>query len=141
MNESEFWFPLLLTFLAGISTGIGSLISLFIKKFKKSYLRFCLGFSAGVMIYVSFVELFSSSVSEIGFLRGNIAFFSGMLLFFFVFGTFSSEPLNLFPLSILFSGDISLSNEESGTHLNFKNQKVEVMSLFCGFSEFNIIFH
>jgi hypothetical protein len=42
-------------------------------------------------------------------------------------------------LSILFSGDISLSNEESGTHLNFKNQKVEVMSLFYGFSELNIV--
>ncbi len=79
MDESRFWFPLLLTFIAGISTGIGSLISLFTKTFNKSYLQFCLGFSAGVMIYVSFVELLSSSVSEIGFLKGNIAFFSGIL--------------------------------------------------------------
>ena len=42
-------------------------------------------------------------------------------------------------LAISLSGGISLSNEESGTHLNFKNQKVEVMSLFYGFSEFNIV--
>jgi hypothetical protein len=49
-----------------------------------------------------------------------------------VFGAFSSEPLNLFSLAILFSEGISLSNEESGTHLNKKNLFVEVMSLFYG---------
>ncbi len=56
-----------------------------------------------------------------------------------VFGAFSFEPLILFPLAILFSGGLSLSKEESGTHLNFKNQKVEVMSLFYGFLEFYIV--
>jgi hypothetical protein len=55
-----------------------------------------------------------------------------------VFSVFSSEPLNLFLLVILFSGNLSLSKEESGTHLNFKNQKVEVMSLFYGFLDFYI---
>jgi hypothetical protein len=51
-----------------------------------------------------------------------ILFFSFRISLFFYF---------LIALPILFSGDLSLSNEESGTHLNFKNQKVEVMSLFC----------
>ena len=76
---SEIWIPLALTFLAGISTIIGSLISLFIKNFKKSYLYFSLGLSAGVMIYVSFVELLAGSVRDIGFLYGNLAFFAGIL--------------------------------------------------------------
>ncbi|MEA1924705.1 MAG: zinc transporter ZupT [Candidatus Altiarchaeota archaeon] len=79
MDTSQIWLPLLLTFLAGIATGIGSLISLFIKKLKKSYLCFSLGFSAGVMIYVSFAELLSSAVADIGFLMGNTAFFAGII--------------------------------------------------------------
>ncbi|VVB60718.1 Zinc transporter ZupT [uncultured archaeon] len=43
-------FAFLLTLLAGLSTGIGSLIAYFIKKPKTIYLSFSLGFSAGVMI-------------------------------------------------------------------------------------------
>lgn len=48
---------LLLTILAGFSTGIGSAIAYFIKKPKIVYLSFSLGLSAGVMIYISPDEL------------------------------------------------------------------------------------
>ena len=47
----------LLTVLAGLSTGIGSAIAYFIRKPKITYLSFSLGVSAGVMIYISFMEL------------------------------------------------------------------------------------
>ena len=47
---------LILTTVAGLSTGIGSAIAYFIKKPKVIYLSFSLGFSAGVMIYISFIE-------------------------------------------------------------------------------------
>jgi len=47
---------LLLTVLAGLSTGIGSTIAYFIKKLKLIYLSFLLGLSAGVMIYISFKQ-------------------------------------------------------------------------------------
>ncbi|MEA3255735.1 MAG: zinc transporter ZupT [Candidatus Altiarchaeota archaeon] len=79
LEDTEIWLPLLLTFLAGIATGIGSLISLFINEFKRSYLCFSLGFSAGVMIYISFAELLSLAVSDVGFLMGNTAFFAGII--------------------------------------------------------------
>ncbi|RMF55137.1 zinc transporter ZupT [Candidatus Woesearchaeota archaeon] len=79
METSNIWIPFLLTFLAGISTGFGSLISLFIKDFKETYLHFSLGLSAGVMIYVSFAELLASAVNDVGFLKANIAFFVGIL--------------------------------------------------------------
>lgn len=46
-----------LTILAGLSTGIGSLIAFFSKDLNKRFLSAALGFSAGVMIYVSFVEI------------------------------------------------------------------------------------
>jgi len=73
-------FAFLLTLLAGLSTGIGSLIAYFIKKPKTIYLSFSLGFSAGVMIYVSFVELLPRAVSAVGQITSVIAFFIGILL-------------------------------------------------------------
>jgi len=72
--------PLLLSFLAGIFTVIGSLLTFFISDFKKSYLRFFLGVSCGVMVYVSLVELLPASIRTIGFLKGQVAFFAGILL-------------------------------------------------------------
>jgi ZIP family zinc transporter len=57
MNE-----PILLAFLlttfAGLSTGIGSALAFFSKRTNRSFLSVSLGFSAGVMIYVSLVEIF-----------------------------------------------------------------------------------
>lgn len=79
INAITLWFPLLLTFLAGISTGFGSLISLFIREYKRPYLQFSLGLSAGVMVYVSFAELLASAIKTIGFPSANVAFFSGIL--------------------------------------------------------------
>lgn len=71
---------LLLTLIAGISTGFGSIISFFIKKPKIKYLCFSLGLSAGVMIYVSFVELLPASFNSIGEIWGLYAFFVGMII-------------------------------------------------------------
>lgn len=75
---SQILVALFLTVLAGLSTGIGALIAYFIKEPKYSYLSLFLGFSAGVMIYVSFVELLSKSIETIGFLSANISFFGGI---------------------------------------------------------------
>ena len=47
----------LLTLFAGLSTGIGSILAFFTKKTNKTFLSVSLGFSAGVMVYVSFVEI------------------------------------------------------------------------------------
>jgi ZIP family zinc transporter len=50
-----------LTLFAGLSTGIGSALAFFARKTNTRFLSVSLGFSAGVMIYISFVELFSES--------------------------------------------------------------------------------
>jgi len=71
--------PLLLSFLAGISTTIGGLIAFFIKKFKTSYLSLILGFSVGVMIFISFVQFLMTSIKNIGFLYANVGFFVGIV--------------------------------------------------------------
>jgi len=79
MNFHSFIIPLTLAFLAGLSTTIGSTVFFLIKDFKKSYLSYFMGFSAGVMIYLSFVELFPRSVESVGMLKTNIFFFLGFL--------------------------------------------------------------
>ncbi|MBW3000069.1 zinc transporter ZupT [Candidatus Woesearchaeota archaeon] len=91
--------PLLLTFIAGISTGFGSIISLFIKKLRHSYLSFMMGFSAGVLIYVSFVELLGSAINDVGFVFANLSFFLGILFIltidFFIPHEYIEERVNL----------------------------------------------
>lgn len=47
-----------LTLFAGLATGIGSLVALFVRETDYRFLSISTGFSAGVMLYVSFVEIF-----------------------------------------------------------------------------------
>ncbi|MEA2086200.1 MAG: zinc transporter ZupT [Chloroflexota bacterium] len=77
--EINLAFAMLLTALAGLSTGIGSAIAFFIRTPKYSYLSVLLGFSAGVMIYISFTELLGTAIADVGFATANIAFFIGIL--------------------------------------------------------------
>lgn len=77
-----------LSLFAGLSTGIGGLILLFFKKINTKILSVALGFSAGVMIYVSFVEILPEATKHLGQAYGSkkgdwvtfIAFFVGMFL-------------------------------------------------------------
>jgi ZIP family zinc transporter len=77
-------FALLLALLAGLSTGIGSIIAYFIRKPNPKFMSLILGFSAGVMIFVSFAELLHVSIENIGFLRANIGFFVGLAFIAFL---------------------------------------------------------
>jgi ZIP family zinc transporter len=58
MDISSVLYAFSLTLIAGLSTGIGSALSLLTKRTNTKFLSVALGFSAGVMIYVSFVEIF-----------------------------------------------------------------------------------
>ncbi|WP_455717967.1 zinc transporter ZupT [Anaerosporobacter sp.] len=81
-------FAFVLTLLAGLSTGIGSCIAFIAKKTNKKFLSISLGFSAGVMIYVSMIEIFFKAqdalTTEMGERAGSwvtvVAFFGGMFL-------------------------------------------------------------
>ncbi|MBW6491739.1 MAG: zinc transporter ZupT [Lentimicrobium sp.] len=86
MNPENILFAFGLTLFAGLATGIGSLMSFLSKKFNPKFLAGSLGFSAGVMIYVSFVEIFVKAKESLtaahGLKAGNIytvsAFFAGI---------------------------------------------------------------
>jgi len=84
--ENNVFFALGLTLFAGLSTGIGSLIGFMSKEFNPRFLTIALGFSAGVMIYVSMIEIFvkardSLSVSygdKMGYVLTVVSFFAGI---------------------------------------------------------------
>ena len=88
INSEHVWAALLLTLIAGLSTGIGSLMAFLPRTKGKKFLSVSLGFSAGVMIYVSMVEIFSKSKNILSLNYGDklglticvASFFFGILL-------------------------------------------------------------
>ena len=54
---SAVWTAFGLTLFAGMATGIGSAIAFFARRTNHRFLSLATGFSAGVMLYVSFVEI------------------------------------------------------------------------------------
>ena len=75
-----------LTVFAGLSTGIGSAVACFAHHTNVRFLSVALGFSAGVMIYISLVEIFHKALAELQESLGSFAghwvaiasFFGGM---------------------------------------------------------------
>ncbi len=88
MPESNILYALLLTLFAGLSTGIGSAIALVARHTNKKFLSFSLGLSAGVMIYISFVEILAASRADLAGIMGaktgnlvaTLSFFGGILI-------------------------------------------------------------
>lgn len=98
---SDFWFAILLTTLAGLSTSVGAFISLFVRAPGALFMSVALGFSAGVMVLVSFVELLPQGIDGIGFAWAHAAFFGGVLAMYGIdvliphsFGAEEQEGLN-----------------------------------------------
>jgi ZIP family zinc transporter len=73
---------LLLSTLAGLSTTIGSLLAIFVRKPGSRFMALTLGFSAGVMILLSFMELLAHGIETVGFVPAYAAFFVGMFIMF-----------------------------------------------------------
>jgi ZIP family zinc transporter len=77
-----------LTLFAGLSTGVGSALAFFIKNTNYRFLSVSMGFSAGVMVYVSFVEIMVVAKDSLTAQWGGVAgawgtaagFFGGMAL-------------------------------------------------------------
>ena len=83
--DAHLWQQLLfggaLSLLAGLSTGIGAAVALFIRKPDTRLLTLALGASAGVMVYISFMELMPTASDMLGSPRHwlpTLLFFGGM---------------------------------------------------------------
>jgi zinc transporter, ZIP family len=85
---SDVWIAFGLTVFAGMATGIGSIIAFTAKRTNYRFLSISTGFSAGVMLYVSFVEIFYKGVDALVAVYGESAghwinaasFFGGMFV-------------------------------------------------------------
>ncbi|MGC9372315.1 MAG: zinc transporter ZupT [Thermovirgaceae bacterium] len=100
-------FALGITTLAGLATGVGSAIAFFAKRTNYRFLSISTGFSAGVMLYVSFIEIFYKGQEAFVDAYGNywghwgnvVSFFGGML-FIGIIDNFVPEaenPHTVFP--------------------------------------------
>lgn len=67
-----------LTLFAGLATGIGSLVAFVAKRTNTKFLSFSLGFSAGVMVYISFMELVPEAGKVLNDLQLVLSFFGGI---------------------------------------------------------------
>ena len=83
MTENNFLLAFGLTMIAGLATGIGSLIALIAKRANSKFLCASLGFSAGVMLYVSFMDLLPQAKDELIQLMGDKKGTLSLLLAFF----------------------------------------------------------
>ncbi len=85
--DSTVVFAFLLTLGAGLSTGLGSALGLLNRGFSPRVLTLALSFSAGVMLYVSFVEIFPKARQSLSSALGStpgywatvLAFFGGIV--------------------------------------------------------------
>ena len=92
ISSSQILYSLLLTLIAGLATGVGSFIAFFFKHSNRKFLSFALGFSGGVMIYISMTELLPEAQHTLtgiyparsGLLLALAAFFGGILIAFLI---------------------------------------------------------
>lgn len=114
-----------LTLIAGLATGIGSMLAFFTSTTNTKFLSWMLGFSAGVMIYVSMVEIFVKAkdalVGSLGNQMGNWltvgGFFFGIILIALI-DKFVPEQGN--PHELKKVEDISKSNGVKTDHALLK---------------------
>jgi Predicted divalent heavy-metal cations transporter len=98
MEIKNIAFALLMSTVAGLSTGVGGIIAFSAKKTNVKFLSVSLGFSAGVMVFISLVELYPSArdmLSTLGAFWGELAavaaFFAGILFMGFIERVLPSE--------------------------------------------------
>lgn len=93
MDSSRLLFAFGITLFAGLATGIGGLIAFFAKRTKTTFLAFSLGFSAGVMIFISFTEILTEAgrLMEMNYDRNTAAW---LTFLFFVAGIALSATID-----------------------------------------------
>ena len=88
--QENYLFAILITFLAGLSTTIGATLAFFTRYNNKNILSIGLGFSAGVMIYVSFIEILAKSRALFAEIYNHAALAEFLMVACFFLGIFIS---------------------------------------------------
>ncbi|KAI0496473.1 hypothetical protein KFK09_022790 [Dendrobium nobile] len=89
--DSQILVALALSFVGGLSTSAGALLVILNPTPNLKMLGLLQGFAAGLMLSISFFDLAHNALNSIGFLRGNLWFFAGVLFFAFIVN-FIPEP-------------------------------------------------
>ncbi len=109
MNNLKEIIPIFLSFLAGLSTIIGAFLVFFSKDRSKKLITFALSFSAGVMITISFTDLFPTAEETLcktyGKLNGCI-----LSILFLLVGALMAFLIDMFIPS---EEDIGISNSKN----------------------------
>ena len=86
--EQNVLFALSLSFLAGAAAIVGGFLSFFVKRDNMKHLSICMGFSAGMMIFIAFMELLPEAIEKLSDIypllqakwMAMAAFFGGIFL-------------------------------------------------------------
>lgn len=89
--DSQVLVALGLSLVGGLSTSIGALFVILSKAPNLKILGLLQGFAAGLMLSISFLDLAHNAINSIGFLKGNLWFFAGVI-FFAIVANFIPEP-------------------------------------------------
>ncbi|XP_022957635.1 zinc transporter ZTP29-like [Cucurbita moschata] len=81
---SQVLVALALSLVGGFSTSLGALLVILSGAPNLKMLGLLQGFAAGLMLSISFLDLAHNAINSIGFLKGNLWFFAGVILFAFV---------------------------------------------------------
>ncbi|BAF22665.2 Os08g0100200 [Oryza sativa Japonica Group] len=86
---------LALSLIGGLSTSLGALLAILNCAPNNKTLGMLQGFATGLMLSMSFFDLAYDAVNAIGFLKGNLWFFAGALLFSTIAEVFPEPDCNL----------------------------------------------
>ncbi|CAA7407949.1 unnamed protein product [Spirodela intermedia] len=122
--DSQVLVALGLSLVGGLSTSLGALFVVINQAPNLKLLGLLQGFAAGLMLSISFLDLAHNAINSIGFLKGNIWFFSGVLFFAFIVN-FIPEP------TLLSSNDVSTQQKDedgSGKDMMKKHRRQVLFS-------------
>jgi ZIP family zinc transporter len=76
----DLFIPILLSAIAGSATGLGSLLVIAFGKIEDRIVGFFMGFAGGVMLIVSFLELFTEALTLLNSVQATFAFAVGTIV-------------------------------------------------------------
>lgn len=127
------FFAFLLTLLAGISTAFGAFLAFFKTKDESRILSFGLGFSGGVMVYLSFIEILPKSIDYFKRINeinaeslGILCFFIGMIL---AFGIDILIPKDVNPHELKSQNEIYCELDSKNTYI-VRNNAIKRTAIF-----------
>ncbi|KAK3122469.1 hypothetical protein QOZ80_8AG0614070 [Eleusine coracana subsp. coracana] len=124
MMDPKVTVALALSLVGGLSTSFGALLAILNRAPSNKTLGILQGFATGLMLSMSFFDLAYDAVNAIGFLKGNLWFFAGALLF--------STIADIFPepdCSLIDETDKHTGNNIAGKELMIRHRRRVIFSV------------